>query len=151
MSKRRETAIEVMDAFKAWDIDRIIAYRAENCTQQVVPKSLDRPAMDNAAFRQYFGGIMPLFKNFTPTTHQLIEDEKANTVVIWCSSTADTVIGPYGNEYVLLLHFNETGDKVEKIVEYVDTEYSKSFFGRLRTYLEEQKVQAPLPKYERGL
>lgn len=39
MSKRRETAIEVMDAFKAWDIERVMAYRAENCTQQVVPSA----------------------------------------------------------------------------------------------------------------
>lgn len=94
---------------------------------------------------------MPLFKNFTPTIHHLVEDEKANTVVIWCSSTAETAIGPYGNEYVLLLHFNEAGDKVEKFIEFVDTEYSKSFFGRLRKHLEEQQVQASLPKYNRDL
>lgn len=107
--------------------------------------------MDNATFRQYFGGMMPLFKSFVPTVHQLVEDEKANTIVIWCSSKAETVIGPYANEYVIVLHFNEAGDKVEKIIEFVDTEFSKTFFGRLRVYLEEQKVQASLPKYERGL
>lgn len=107
--------------------------------------------MDNASFRQYFGGIMPLFKNFTPTIHQLVEDEKANTIAIWCSSTAETPIGPYGNEYVLVLHFNEAGDKVEKFIEFVDTEYSKSFFGRMRVHLEEQHAKAALPKYERGL
>lgn len=94
---------------------------------------------------------MPLFKHFNPVIHQLVEDESANTVVIWCSSTAETVIGPYANEYMLVLHFTESGDKVEKFVEFVDTEYSKSFFGRLRTYVEEQQVKASLPKYERGL
>lgn len=179
MSKRRETAVEVMDAFKAWDIERVMAYRAENCTQLVVPsaflplsldfcyplagprptqlmesslESLDRPAMDNATFRKYFGGMMPLFKNFTPTIHQLVEDEKANTVAIWCSSTADTIIGPYGNEYMILLSFNKAGDKVEKFIEFVDTEYSKSFFGRLRAHLEQKEVvEASLPKYQRGL
>lgn len=180
MSKRRETAVEVMDAYKAWDIERVMAYRTEDCTQLVVPstflplslvfcyldtllpppgprlmedsvESLDRPAMDNATFRKYFGGMMPLFKNFTPTVHQLVEDEKANTIAIWCSSTADTIIGPYGNEYMLLLFFNEAGDKVEKVIEFVDTEYSKSFFGRLRAHLEQKEVEASLPKYERGL
>lgn len=94
---------------------------------------------------------MPLFKNFTPTIHQLVEDEKANTIAIWCSSTADTIIGPYGNEYMILLSFNEAGDKVEKVIEFVDTEYSKSFFGRLRAHLEQKEVDASLPKYERGL
>lgn len=94
---------------------------------------------------------MPLFKDFNPVIHQLVEDESANTVAIWCSSTADTVIGPYGNEYVLVLYFNEAGDKVERLIEFVDTEYSKSFFGRLRKYLEEQQLEASLPKYERGL
>lgn len=114
-------------------------------------ESLGRPVMDNAAYRQYFGAMMPLFKNFTPVVHQLVEDESANTVAIWCSSTAETVIGPYTNEYVLVLHFTEAGDKVEKFVEFVDTEYSKSFFGRLRKYVEDTQVEVSLPKYERDL
>lgn len=37
MSKRREVAQEVMDAYKSWDIERIMAYRADNCIHQIAP------------------------------------------------------------------------------------------------------------------
>lgn len=37
MSKRREIALEVIEAYNAWDIERIMGYRAENCVQQVAP------------------------------------------------------------------------------------------------------------------
>lgn len=39
MSKRREIAIEVIEAYKSWDIERIMAYRTDECTQLVIPSS----------------------------------------------------------------------------------------------------------------
>jgi len=44
------------------------------------------------------------------------------------SSTADTDIGPYGNEYALIMHFTDDGTKVTKFAEYVDSAYSINFF-----------------------
>lgn len=37
ISKRRETALEVIEGFHSWNIERIMAYRTEDCTQLVVP------------------------------------------------------------------------------------------------------------------
>ena len=50
---------------------------------------------------------------------------------MWVDSKAQSLIGPYGNEYMILLYFNEAGDKVERIVEFIDSAYSKDFFTRL--------------------
>jgi ketosteroid isomerase-like protein len=47
------------------------------------------------------------------------------------TSTADTDIGPYANEYALILHFTEDGKKVTKFLEYVDSAYSIKFFAAL--------------------
>lgn len=47
------------------------------------------------------------------------------------TSTADTDIGPYENEYALILQFAEDGRKVVKILEFVDSAYSMEFFERL--------------------
>lgn len=95
--------------------------------------------MDNATYRKYFGSMMPLFHTFDVTIHELVEDDKANKTTIWCSSKADTVLGPYGNEYMMLLYFNDSGDKVEKVIEFVDSDYSKVFFGRLMKHAAEQQ------------
>jgi len=40
ISKQRETANEVIAAFNAWDIDRIIGFRSEDCVHELLPLSL---------------------------------------------------------------------------------------------------------------
>lgn len=137
-SKQRETADEVIAAFNAWDIERIMGVRAENCVQQVLPRSLGREEMDNATYRPYFSAIMPLLKGFTVTVHEVIESKEERKIMIWASSVAESVIGPYQNEYCLILYFNEAGDKLVKFLEYVDSKWSAEFFGRLRKWTAEQ-------------
>lgn len=84
---------------------------------------------------------MPFFQNFEPTIHEMVEDEKGNKVTIWCSSVSDTVLGKYENEYMILLYFNQAGDKVERVVEFVDSAYSKAFFGRLEKFVAERSSE----------
>jgi hypothetical protein len=60
-----------------------------------------------------------------------IHDADAHTSIIHASSTAETEIGPYANEYVLILTFTEDGKKVTKFDEFVDSAYSKEFFAAL--------------------
>lgn len=78
---------------------------------------------------------MPAFQDFQPEIHELVEDDRDNKVMMWVSSKAQTLIGPYGNEYTILLYFNEAGDKVNKVVEFVDSAYVKEFFARLGTHM----------------
>ncbi|ROV88143.1 hypothetical protein VMCG_10430 [Cytospora schulzeri] len=135
MSKRREVAIEVIESYRSWNIERIMAYRTDDCTQLVIPRSLNREPKDNASYRKYFASIMPAFQDFQPKIHELVEDEQGNKVMMWVSSKAQSLIGPYGNEYTILLYFNEDGDKVNKIVEFVDSAYAKDFFTRLGAHM----------------
>jgi hypothetical protein len=48
------------------------------------------------------------------------------------SSTANTGVGKYANEYTLFLQFTEDGKKVANIEEFVDSAYSTSFFAKLK-------------------
>lgn len=89
---------------------------------------------------------MPLFQRFDPVIHDMVEDEKGNKVIMWVSSSGDTDIGPYGNEYMILLYFNEAGDKVERFVEFVDSRYAMKFYGRLAKHMAEKAAQNTLAK-----
>ncbi|KAI0909428.1 hypothetical protein F4823DRAFT_426470 [Ustulina deusta] len=134
-SQRRRTALAVVEAYNKWSTEAIMAIRAEDCTNQILPKSLGRPAMDNAAYKAYFEAVMPGFEDFAVTVNDMVEDARENKVVMWASSTASTEIGPYVNEYVIILYMNEAGDKVTKFLEFVDSSYSVAFFPRLREHL----------------
>ena len=48
------------------------------------------------------------------------------------SSTARTIIGPYDNEYMFILHVVDNGTRIKMIEEYVDSFKAKEQNPRLR-------------------
>ncbi|KAF2996998.1 hypothetical protein E8E14_002572 [Neopestalotiopsis sp. 37M] len=139
MSKRREVAFQAIEAYNKWTIDAVMAYRDESCIQQILPKrptfvrtaSLKREPMNNAAYRVAFGAMMPLFRNFHVTVDDVFEDEANNKIAMSVHSTAETPIGPYDNEYVMMFNFTPDGSKIVRIREFVDSGASSQFFARL--------------------
>lgn len=104
--------------------------------------------MNNEEYRKFFGASIPLFTNFNPVIIDITDDEKANKVAVWCRSTADSVVGPYTNEYVLTMHFNETCDKVVKFYEFVDSHRARTHFVQLREWVEAQEAAKTAAKSE---
>jgi hypothetical protein len=60
-----------------------------------------------------------------------VHDAEAHTCMVHATSTADTDIGQYANEYALIFNFTEDGKKVVKFLEFVDSAYSNKFFAAL--------------------
>lgn len=55
----------VIDGFNAGDVDAIMAPRAPNCTFNILPKSMNRPANGNEEYRAFITRLLPVLKNFT--------------------------------------------------------------------------------------
>lgn len=141
-SQLLRTALNLLESYDKWDIDAIIAPRAENCVQQVYPSRLNRPKQNNAEYREYFEkGVMPHFKDFHVSVTDIIEDPKRNKVAVHAQSTAETALGPYANEYVIIMHMTEDHKEVVHIKEFVDSEYSQSFFPKLREHIAQRNTQ----------
>lgn len=133
----RQTASAVIAGYNAWTMDAIMAPRSASCIQQILPLSLGRPPMNNEEYTTYFGAFIPAFRNFKVTIKDTVIDEKERKICMWASSTAETAIGPYSNEYMLLLKCDEEG-KVEWVGEFVDTSVSIGYLGRLKERIAEQ-------------
>ncbi|PSN58735.1 hypothetical protein BS50DRAFT_580500 [Corynespora cassiicola Philippines] len=128
---QKETARAMIDAYNSWDIDSILAYRTPECQHQILPSSMGRAAKSNDEYRAYLHMIMPLYSNFTAVVLEEIHDAEAHTSIMHTSSTADTDIGQYTNEYVLILSFTEDGKQVTKFDEFVDSAYTEGFVAAL--------------------
>ncbi|THU76112.1 hypothetical protein K435DRAFT_190822 [Dendrothele bispora CBS 962.96] len=129
------TVSSMISAYNSWDIDAILSssWRSSTCIQQILPLSLGRPSMDNTQYRQYLNDFMSAFHNFTFTAKDIIVDEKERKVSLWGNTSAQTDIGPYKNEIVLIIKCDEDG-KAVWIGEFVDSHYSVVFFPKLREY-----------------
>ena len=130
-SQIHKTAQTFVDGYNAWDIDAIMANRAPNCTMRAYPARLNRPALGNEEYRAYFSKIMPHFTNFKIEVIEFIEDAKRQKVAMYARSSAQTAIGPYANEYTLILQLTDDHRQIVEIKEFVDSDNSIAFFKRL--------------------
>lgn len=65
------------------------------------------------------------------TVHKEVHDPIAHVCSMHASSSAQTEIGQYANEYALFLTFTEDGKKISRIEEFADSAYSAEFFSKL--------------------
>jgi hypothetical protein len=79
--------------------------------------------MSNTDYRTFFSVTIPKIWNFRLKISEIIESPQSNKVVVLASSTADSKAGPatYGQEYVLVFEFDESGEKITRMVEWVDS------------------------------
>jgi ketosteroid isomerase-like protein len=85
-----ETAQTVIDAYNAWDINAILAYRTPDCEHQVLPSSMARAVQTNGEYRRYLSTIMPMFSNFTVAPPLPIAPFRLTKVGTGRGSQADT-------------------------------------------------------------
>lgn len=133
------TADIVIQAYNAWTLESVMSFRAPNCTHYILPSSLNRPPLNNEQYPAFFLPLMPAFKDFHLTVHDTIVDEVARKVVVHASSTATTALGPYKNEYTLILHMTEDGRQVERFYEFVDSAKSVDQIQRVRDFIANQQ------------
>jgi ketosteroid isomerase-like protein len=88
--------------------------------------------MTNLEYVAHITPILPLFHKFHMKIHEVIEDIVANKIVISATGSAETLAGPYRNDYIFVLSFNKRGDKVTKVVEFVDSKAALDFTAKIR-------------------
>ena len=69
--------------------------------------------------------------------HELY-DEQARTSVCHGFSTATSAIGPYNMECVIIMKFDESGEKIVRIDEMMDSAYMTDYLAKLTAHLQSQ-------------
>ena len=64
LENMKRTTHTQLDGYRRWDLDAILAPRADNCIYRYLPESMERPAMNNEQFREYFSTVIPLLQGF---------------------------------------------------------------------------------------
>ena len=95
--------------------------------------------MNNAQYALYFAANMSLFRNFRVAVHETIIDEEARKVVMFASSSADTELGNYANEYVIQVEIGQNEREAERVIKWVESGYSTHFLGKLKKEAERMK------------
>jgi hypothetical protein len=114
------------------DPESFISLRSPDCMRSIHPTSLKIPPSTNTQFAAQLNSLKPIFRNFSLTVTELLEDVEQRKVCVWLLARADTEVGKYRNEYVWLMEFDESGENIVGMKEFVDVGMARDFWPKLK-------------------
>lgn len=133
MASCKDIALQYLNGFGTLDAEQMIGLRTPTAVQYFAPASLPPPdPKDNDAFKAHLASLSQILEAFPVTAKETIESREEKKVVIWATSQAkfkeevkDDAIPDeewdFKGEYVFMFHFDESGQKLERIVEFLDS------------------------------
>lgn len=133
-SKRLLTAQKFIDHFATLDTASLESVLAENYYHQWAPASM--PGLpgpfNKKGMLEHNGHLRMNLAGFPVTAKEYIESESGNQVVVWATSQTifrddvkDDGIPPdawtYRGEYVFMFTMDETGEKIVRTIEFLDS------------------------------
>lgn len=129
----KDIALQYLHGFSTMDPEAMIALRTPTAIQYFAPASLPPPEpKDNEGFAAHLGHLKQVMECFPVEAKEIIESKEEKKVVIWATSQAKFKDGVKDNsisaedwdfrgEYVFMFHFDATGEKIERVVEFLDS------------------------------
>lgn len=142
-SKRLETAKKYIGHFATLDTQVLDSILAGNHTHQFAPASANPPGpFDKQGMLDHIGHLRNIMTGFPVTAKEYIESESGNQVTVWATSQTifrddvrDDGISKkeweYEGEYIFLLSMDETGEKIVRTVEFLDSKGTVDKLGAL--------------------
>ena len=126
---QRQIALALLDTFKDLDYEANVALRTLDCRHSFAPTSLGIEEKNNEQFASHVKSLQKTIEGIPVTAKQIFEGH--NQITVW--ATSDTKFkedvkahGPdldwtYQGEYVFIFSFNDAGDKIHHILEFLDS------------------------------
>lgn len=149
MSNPRKTALAFLATFETLDLETNLSLRTDGCRHDLAPSSMGYPSpKTNEQFAKHFKFIQQVIKSFPVTPKEVFESETQNStqVTVWATSTATfrdevkdddgSVDWTYLGEYMFIFFIDRTGSKIERIIEFIDSQRVMGIQGLIKRAME---------------
>ena len=129
-SIQRQIALAFCESFENLDAEANVALRSPDCRHEFGPSSMNMgEPRTNDQFIAHVSSLKETLTGIPVTPKEIFEC--GSHVTIWATSTATfrdevkdadpDVDWSYHGEYMFVLVFNQAGDKIERIIEFLDS------------------------------
>lgn len=150
-STRLETAKKYINHFATLDSVVLETLLAENHVHEFAPKSMNPPpSLDKAGFLAHSSHLQEIMTGFPVHGNEYIESEGQNQVTVWATSRAefrddvkddDKEEWAYEGEYVFMFWMDESGEKIVRTVEFLDSEGTNKVLRPLMKRAKESRAK----------
>lgn len=149
MANQRDKALAFLATFEHLDADANVALRAPDCRHTMAPTSLNAPqGLTNEQFHNHLTSLQSVIASLSVTVKEIFAVEGSSQVTVWATSEAtfrpeamDDELEKeggswmYRGEYMFVFVFDEAGERIERIVEFIDS----MKFGEVMALIERAK------------
>lgn len=153
-SKRVQTAKKFIGHFDTFDTDTLASVLAPDYSHHFAPASLAFPgALTKEQFVQHMGVLHKVMTGFPVYPKEYVESESSNQVTVWATSRAQfrkEVVGEdeeerkkweFEGEYVFMFWMDESGEKIVRTVEFLDSKATEAARPLLKAANEKMKTE----------
>ena len=132
-STRVKTALRFLGAFETLDLETFASVMSQSYLQTLAPASISPPPpVDSATFLANKIALKELVTGFPVTPKDVMEDQQQDRVIVratggplWRDEVKDDSIPEeewnWTGEYMLVFDLDETGEKIDHLLEFVDS------------------------------
>lgn len=100
-----------------------------------------RPPMDNATYAENIFRLTHVLNSFPFTIKEISDNPTENQVLVWGTAVpewkeevmdGEKTEWEYVGEYMFLINFEEGGEKINRIVEFLDSKATESLHGLMK-------------------
>lgn len=140
-STRYQTALQYIAAFETLSTETFLAIETEDCHHTFAPSSLQIASFStSAAFAAHITGLRKVLAAFPVFPKEVIENPTENQVLVWATSETrfhdaakDSGVSEeewrYKGEYMFVLWMDGSGERINRVVEFLDSEGSQRLRG----------------------
>ncbi|KAK5654597.1 hypothetical protein OQA88_7227 [Cercophora sp. LCS_1] len=124
-----------------WSAAEMVAPWTDDATQVTLPFSLNHPPRDKTQVLAVLPLVQTVVTDYELKIHEIVHDAAKSKAVVYAVSKAKTPFGAWTNEYAVFFTFDESGEKIAKIEEMVDSAFLNDFYPKFQNYLRQQQQQ----------
>ncbi|KAK3074084.1 hypothetical protein LTR53_003796 [Teratosphaeriaceae sp. CCFEE 6253] len=135
LENQKQLVDKIRKAEESWDLDAIVSLRTPDATQELLPKTLGWPVLDNVGFKERMGGLAPIFQGcYKIKDLSTVHDADAHKATAHWMQTASTNTpgGGFALESVWMWTFTGDGTQVVSAKEFVDSAYLSQWLEKLQ-------------------
>ncbi|EFX00872.1 hypothetical protein CMQ_1953 [Grosmannia clavigera kw1407] len=135
-----DTLQRFIDAWKRWNAKETISFFAESTDfrQVTMPFQMNVPERTRAEVEQTLPYVVRAVRKYNLRIHRVIHDRQKGEAAIYAVSKGDTPFGPWSMEYATFLTFSESGDRITRIEEMLDSNHAQWFGPQLQGWIRGQ-------------
>ncbi|EXJ89632.1 hypothetical protein A1O3_02699 [Capronia epimyces CBS 606.96] len=135
---QRLTLTNFIAAWETWSAEDMIACFSPDIQQRSMPLALGIPGRSRKEIEYTLPKLVQAVRNYSLKVSNVIHDTARNKAAIYAEAQGDTPFGDFQNEYACFVEFDDKGEKIKQLDEFMDSVFLMRFFPGFKRYLEEQ-------------